>query len=75
MRRVVRFAPPVLLIATAVGIPIQQRIERYPAFFDWAGHFEWARWCVWFAVIALALDVIVSLLREEEPRPVPLDTP
>jgi len=75
MRRAVRFAPPVLLIATAIGIPIQQRIERYPAFFDWAGHFEWARWCVWFAVIALALDVIVGLLRDEEPRPVPLDTP
>lgn len=75
MRRVVRFAPPVLVLSVAIGIPIQQRIERYPAFFDWAGHFEWARWCVWFAVITLALDVIVGLMRAEEPRPAPLDAP
>ena len=75
MRFIVRFAPPVLVLATAIGIPIQQRIERYPAFFDWAGHFEWARWCVWFAVIALALDVIIGLLRAEEPRATPLETP
>lgn len=67
IRRAVRFAPPVLLLAVAIGIPVQQRIERHPAFFDWTSHFEWARWCVWFAVITLALDVLVASLRHEDP--------
>lgn len=74
IRRAVPFAPPVLLVAVAIGIPIQQRIERHPAFFDWTSHFEWARWCAWFAVMALAIDVVVGAIRHEDPPPTPRET-
>ncbi|MEY3360805.1 MAG: hypothetical protein RL531_524, partial [Actinomycetota bacterium] len=73
IRRAVRVAPPILLLVVAIGIPVQQRIERHPAFFDWTSHFEWARWCAWFAVIALALDVLVASLRHEDPPPAPVE--
>ncbi|MFM7060323.1 MAG: alpha-(1-_3)-arabinofuranosyltransferase family protein [Actinomycetes bacterium] len=66
IRRGIRLAPPVLLLVIAVGTPVQQRIERHTAAFDWTSHFEWARWLAWCAVVALALDVLVATLRRED---------
>jgi len=65
-RPIIRFAPPVLLISVALGIPIIQRIKRFPPFFDWVTHFQWANWAVWLAISALVLDVLISVISGEE---------
>ena len=65
-RRIIRYAPPVLLISVALGIPIIQRVKRFPPFFDWVTHFQWANWAVWLAISALVLDVLISIISGEE---------
>lgn len=65
-RSIIRFAPPVLLICVALGIPIIQRVKRFPPFFDWVTHFQWASWAVWLAISALVLDVLISIISGEE---------
>ncbi len=66
VRPIIRFAPPVLLISVALGIPIIQRVKRFPPFFDWVTHFQWANWAVWLAISALVLDVLISIISGEE---------
>ena len=65
-RRLIRFAPPLLLLTVAIGIPLIQRVQRFPAFFDWVTHFKWASWVVWIAISALVLDVLLSIITREE---------
>ncbi|MBJ7514309.1 MAG: hypothetical protein JHC94_08295, partial [Acidimicrobiia bacterium] len=59
VRTLIRFAPPLLLTSVAFGIPIIQGVKRFPPFFDWVTHFQWASWVVWLAISALVLDVLI----------------
>jgi len=66
VRTLIRFAPPLLLTSVAFGIPIIQGVKRFPPFFDWVTHFQWASWVVWLAISALVLDVLISVISGEE---------
>jgi hypothetical protein len=71
-RALLRFAPPVILVAIALVVSVGQLVHRYPAGGGWAGAFEVARMPAWIAVALLGADGVVGMVvRRAARRPSP----
>jgi hypothetical protein len=70
-RPYVLLAPPVALLACGVYMSVEQRRLKFPPVFEWPTLFPRARTVAWIAVMIIAADMIVELLRSRSrSRPV-----
>jgi arabinofuranan 3-O-arabinosyltransferase len=68
LRAPVMLVPAALLALCALYILVQQHRYRYPAVFEWPTVFPRARTLAWIAVVLLAADAIVEVLRSRPGR-------
>jgi hypothetical protein len=80
LRPWVMLAPAALLAVCALYIVVEQHRYGYPSVFEWPTVFPHARTLAWLAVVLLAADAVVEVLRsgagrgqvvEKEPEPGP----
>jgi arabinofuranan 3-O-arabinosyltransferase len=64
LRPYVLLAPPVALLACGVYMSVEQKRLNFPPVFEWPTLFPRARTFAWIAVMIIAADMIVELLRE-----------
>jgi arabinofuranan 3-O-arabinosyltransferase len=63
LRRAVMVLPAALLFGCGLYVAVQQYRYRFPAVFEWPTLFARARTAAWIAVMLLAGDVILELVR------------
>ncbi|MDQ1477997.1 MAG: arabinofuranan 3-O-arabinosyltransferase [Actinomycetota bacterium] len=63
LRGLVMLVPAALLAVCALYIVVEQYRYRYPPVFEWPTLFPRARTLAWIAVVLLAADVIVDIVR------------
>jgi hypothetical protein len=66
LRPFVMLVPAVLLAGCALYIVVQQYRYRYPPVFEWPTLFPRARTLAWIAVMLLAADAVVDIIRSRE---------
>jgi arabinofuranan 3-O-arabinosyltransferase len=55
-----RWFPPVVMAAIALGITAEQFFENYPPRFDWPAFFSWARVPAWLVVVLLGVSAVLA---------------
>jgi hypothetical protein len=68
LRAAVLALPAALVAFSGSYIVFQQINHRYPAVFEWPTLFPVARTLAWLAVVLLAADAIIEIVRRAMPR-------
>ena len=71
LRAIVLVIPSALLLLVGVYIVVQQHHYAYPSVFEWPTLFPHARTPAWIAVLLLATDAVIDIVRRRSaPRTV-----
>ncbi|HTL83729.1 MAG TPA: hypothetical protein VL856_00990, partial [Acidimicrobiia bacterium] len=68
LRALVLAAPAALLALSGLYIAAEQVQHRFPSVFEWPTLFPYARTPAWIAVVLLAADAIVEVVRRATTR-------
>jgi arabinofuranan 3-O-arabinosyltransferase len=63
LRAIVLFVPAALLLIIGIYIAVQQHRYQYPSVFEWPTLFPHARTPAWIAVVLLAADAVIDIVR------------
>jgi hypothetical protein len=69
LRAIVLIVPAMLLLLVGFYIAVQQHRYAYPSVFEWPTLFPHARTPAWIAVILLAADAVIDIVRRRTANP------
>jgi hypothetical protein len=69
LRAIVLIVPAMLLLLVGVYIVVQQHRYSYPSVFEWPTLFPHSRTPAWIAVLLLATDAVIDIVRRRTAKP------